>query len=105
MDVFVHPSLRDGLPNALLEAMACEKAIIGTPVGGILDALTDGENGRFVRTNNPDELTGLISELFRNETLRKKLGSTARQTVIDRFTSQAELEGNLALYRCIGREI
>ena len=99
MDVFVHPSLRDGLPNALLEAMACEKAIIATPVGGIVDVVTDCENGRFVRTNTVDELAESIDELLNNETLRKKLGSAARQTIIDKFTLQAELEGNLALYR------
>jgi glycosyltransferase involved in cell wall biosynthesis len=102
MDVFVHPSLRDGLPNALLEAMACEKAIIATPVGGIPDAVTDCENGRLVRTNAADELAESIEELLRDEILRKKLGSAARQSVIDKFTLQAELEGNLALYRRLG---
>ncbi len=45
MDIFVHPSLRDGMPNALLEAMACEKAVIATPVGGAMDVMEDGKNG------------------------------------------------------------
>jgi glycosyltransferase involved in cell wall biosynthesis len=99
MDVFVHPSLRDGLPNALLEAMACEKAVIGTPVGGIPDAVTDCENGRLVRTNDASELAKSIAELLSDETLRKKLGSAACQTIRNKFTLQAELEGNLALYR------
>ncbi|MBN2118346.1 MAG: glycosyltransferase family 4 protein [Anaerolineales bacterium] len=99
MDVFVHASLRDGLPNALLEAMACEKAVIGTPVGGIPDAVTDRENGRLVRTNDASELAKSIAELLSDETLRKKLGSAACQTIRNQFTLQAELEGNLALYR------
>ncbi|HEX2994358.1 MAG TPA: glycosyltransferase family 4 protein [Anaerolineales bacterium] len=102
MDVFVHPSLRDGLPNALLEAMACEKAVIATPVGGIKDVVTDCENGRFISTNATDELAQTILELLDKESLRKKFGSTARQTIIDKFTLQAELEGNLALYRRLG---
>ncbi len=102
MDVFIHPSLRDGLPNALLEAMACEKAVIGTPVGGILDVVIDCENGRFVRTNDPSELASVINELLADGNVRTKLGSTARQTVMDKFTLQAELDGNLALYRRLG---
>jgi glycosyltransferase involved in cell wall biosynthesis len=45
MDVFVHPSLRDGMPNAVLEAMACEKAVVATPIGGVVDVVEDGKNG------------------------------------------------------------
>ena len=105
MDIFVQPSLRDGLPNALLEAMACEKAVIGTSVGGILDAVTDCENGKLVSTNNADELANAINDLLTDENLRKKLGSAACQTIIDKFTPQAELNGNLALYRHLGLKV
>jgi glycosyltransferase involved in cell wall biosynthesis len=105
IDVFVQPSLRDGLPNALLEAMACEKAVIGTSVGGILDTLTDCENGRLVSTNDPNELANIINELLSDESLRMKLGSAARQTIMNKFTLKAELNGNLALYRQIGLKV
>jgi L-malate glycosyltransferase len=102
MDVFVHPSLRDGLPNALLEAMACGKAVIATPVGGIPDALTDGEDGRLVPVNDAEGLAGAIDELLTNRTLAKKYGSAARRTIMHKFTLQAELEGNLNLYKRLG---
>jgi glycosyltransferase involved in cell wall biosynthesis len=102
MDVFIHPSLRDGLPNALLESMACEKAVIGTPVGGILDVVVDCENGRFVRTNNADELAETINELLANEGMRIKLGKAACQTIMKNFTRQTELGMNLAVYRRLG---
>lgn len=105
MDVFVHPSLRDGLPNALLEAMACEKAVIGTPVGGIKDAVTDCENGQLVSTNNVNELANAIEKLLTNEELRKKLGHTARQTIMEKFTRQSELDGHLAVYRRLGLKV
>jgi len=105
MDIFVQPSLRDGLPNALLEAMACEKAVIGTPVGGILDAVTDCENGRLVSPNNPNELARVINELLSDEALRTKLSKAARQTIMDKFTLLAELNGNLALYRQLGLKV
>ena len=102
MDVFVHPSLRDGLPNALLEAMACGRAVIGTRVGGIMDAIVDCENGRLVPANHVDELANAIEELLTNEGLRRKLGGAGRQTIIDKFTLQSELDGNLALYHRLG---
>jgi glycosyltransferase involved in cell wall biosynthesis len=102
MDVFVHPSLRDGLPNALLEAMACGRVVIGTRVGGIMDAIVDCENGRLVPANHVDELADAIEELLTNEGLRRKLGGAGRQTIIDKFTLQSELDGNLALYHRLG---
>jgi glycosyltransferase involved in cell wall biosynthesis len=102
MDVFVHPSLRDGLPNALLEAMACEKAVIGTPVGGIPDAVVDCENGKLVRTNDADELANTIDELLHNEDMRTELGRAACQTIEKQFTLQVELGMNLTVYRRLG---
>jgi glycosyltransferase involved in cell wall biosynthesis len=105
MDIFVQPSLRDGLPNSLLEAMACERAVVGTSVGGIPDAVTDCENGRLVRTNDAVELADAMDELLNNETVRKKLGSAARQTILDKFTLQSELDGNLAVYHRLGLKV
>ena len=104
MDVFVHPSLRDGLPNALLEAMACGIAVVGTPVGGIKDAVFDCENGRLVSTSNVNQLASAIDELLTNEDLRTKLGGAGRQTIIDNFSLESELDGNLAVYQRLGLE-
>ena len=98
MDVFVHPSLRDGLPNALLEAMACEKAVVATPVGGILDVVKDGENGSTVPVNDADTLSSAITKLLVDESLRCRLGKSARETIIQNFTLQKELDGNIAVY-------
>jgi len=102
MDVFVHPSLRDGLPNALLEAMACEKAVIGTAVGGIVDAVTDCENGKLVPVNDVHGLANVIQELLSDKHLRKKFGSAACQTILNNFTPRAELNGNVEVYRRVG---
>jgi glycosyltransferase involved in cell wall biosynthesis len=102
MDVFVHPSLRDGLPNALLEAMACEKAVIGTAVGGIPDVVSDCENGRLVPTNDVGQLANVIHELLSDNQLRMKLGEAGRQTIIEKFTLQTELNENLAVYSSLG---
>ena len=105
MDVFVQPSLRDGLPNALLEAMACEKAIVGSAVGGIADAIIDCENGRLVASNHVEELAEAIDEVLMDAELRAKLGRNACQTIRNRFTLQAELDANLDVYRRLGLRV
>ena len=105
MDVFVHPSLRDGLPNALLEAMACEKAVIATPVGGVLDVLNDCENGRIVAVNDVSSLSTIIQEIMSDKDLQKHLGRSARHSVQSKFTLENELNGNLLLYRNLGLRV
>ena len=102
MDVFIHPSLRDGIPNAILEAMACEKTVIATPVGGILDILEDGKNGMFVKVNDATMLAEKIRKLFENQSLRTSLGKRAREIVVEKFTLEKELAANLDIYRRLG---
>ena len=102
MDVFAHPALRDGMPNAVLEAMACGKAVIATPVGGALDILEDGKNGIAVNVSDADMLSKIILELSGNPDKREQLGKNARDLVIKRFTLEKELEANLVIYRSLG---
>lgn len=102
VDVLIHPSLRDGMPNVLLEAMACEKAVIGTPVGGVLDVLQDGKNGRIVSINDVNSLSIVIRDLLSDKALRNRLGAAARQTILHKFTLQNELSGNLDVYCKLG---
>jgi glycosyltransferase involved in cell wall biosynthesis len=102
MDVFVHPSLRDGMPNAVLEGMACGKAVIATRAGGIMDMLHDGKNGRLVSINDINLLSTVIQEVLSDKTLQSRLGAAARQIIVDKFTLQNELDGNLAMYGKLG---
>jgi glycosyltransferase involved in cell wall biosynthesis len=102
MDVFVHPSLHDGMPNAILEAMACERAVIATPVGGVLDILEDGSNGVFVNVNDENQLAEKILGLLDDSALRARLGKNARASIAEKFTPQKELEANLEVYRKLG---
>lgn len=102
LDVVVQPSLRDGLPNALLEAMACGKTVIGTSVGGIQDAVTDCVDGRLVPANDSEALANTISALLMDEAQRQRLGMAACQTIHTRFTLQGELDEKLAVYRRLG---
>lgn len=98
LDLLVLPSLRDGLPNALLEGMACGCAIVASAVGGIPDALHDGVHGRLVAPGNVDALAAAIIELLDDHELRHYLGQQARSHVEQLFTEQQERDANVQLY-------
>jgi len=103
MDMFVHPSLRDGMPNALLEAMACGKTVIATSVGGTLDVVLDGENGRLIPAGSAEALAATIKELLADKTRRARLGNAAHQMIIEkRFALERELNATLDLYQKLG---
>jgi glycosyltransferase involved in cell wall biosynthesis len=98
LDVLALPSLRDGLPNALLEGMACGRAIVASQVGGIPDAAQSGENSLLVPPGEVDALAEAILTLLRQPEKRAALGQAARETVSRRFTPARELAANLELY-------
>ena len=97
-DLVLMPSRRDGLPNALLEAMACERAVLATEAGGISDAIQDGENGRMVPVSDLQALVAAALELLADSEERQRLGRAARQTVLAEFSLEQELQANLTLY-------
>jgi glycosyltransferase involved in cell wall biosynthesis len=96
-DVLVFPSVRDGLPNALLEGMACERVVIASEVGGIPDAVRDQETGLLVRPGDVAALTEAMLALLSNPERRERLGRAARAVVAE-FTPAREIERNLAVY-------
>ena len=98
IDVLALPSLHDGLPNALLEGMACGRAVVAAAVGGIPDAVADGENGRLVPPGDVDALAAALDALLDTAADRARLGVAARATVIQRYAPARELEANLRVY-------
>ena len=102
MDVFIHPSLRDGMPNAILEAMACEKAVIATPVGGVTDVVEDGVNGFFVRVNDAQAVAEKTLEVLSQPEKQEAVGRSAREAVLRHFTLEKELQANLTIYASLG---
>jgi glycosyltransferase involved in cell wall biosynthesis len=105
IDVFVHPSIHDGMPNAVLEAMACGKPVVATPVGGILDVLEDGKSGRLVKVRDVNGLAETILDLFSSPDLRTNLGERARAAVLGRFSPEKELAANLEVYKKVGVQL
>lgn len=85
MDIFVLPSLFEGLPNVVLEAMAMKKAIIATNVGGNPELVENGRNGFLVPPKNVESLADSIKTLIVNDDLRVKMGSESRDIVKEKF--------------------
>lgn len=86
-DVCVVPSVWDEpLGLVVLEAMATKTPVVVTRKGGIPLAVKDGVNGFFIRPRNSKEIVDKVSLLLENESLRKKIGERARQTILERFT-------------------
>jgi glycosyltransferase involved in cell wall biosynthesis len=90
IDVFVLPSLTEGTPNAIIEAMAHEKPIIATEVGGIPD-LVDESVGILVPPGDANALGQAMTKLAGDAELRRKMGVAARRSYEKHFTSHAVL--------------
>jgi len=88
-DVYVLPSLWEGLPIGLLEAMAMGKAIVATNVDGTREVIRDGENGLLVDAGNIPQLTNALVSIGKDAGLRQRLGLIARQTVRSKFDAAA----------------
>jgi glycosyltransferase involved in cell wall biosynthesis len=98
IDVVVMPSLRDGLPNALLEAMACGRPVVATNAGGMPDVIENGENGTMVEVGDVDGLAAGIEALLADAGLSARYSEAARRTVVERFTPGREVDLTMALY-------
>jgi glycosyltransferase involved in cell wall biosynthesis len=82
-DVFVLPSEQEGLPIALLEAMALGRPSIATAVGGIPDVINDGWEGLLIPPKDPAELAAAIVALLSDEELRRRMGDAAKIRAAD----------------------
>lgn len=85
-DVFVFPSLLEGLPVALVEAMFKSLPCIASRIEVFEEVITDGENGLLINPNSPDELKDAMIKLYADENLRKSLGEKAFQTANMKFS-------------------
>jgi len=79
VDIFVLPSLSEGSPLSLIEAMGCRKAIIASHIPAIREMVEDGDEALLFDPHNPQQLKNLIIKLHKDQELRKKLGENARK--------------------------
>jgi glycosyltransferase involved in cell wall biosynthesis len=98
IDIFAIPSLRDGCPNALMEAMLAGKAIIGSTADAIGEILVHEENALVVRPGNTEDLVTAVSRLTTDPLLRERLGAAARAKALQDLSPQCEQENWLMVY-------
>lgn len=98
-DVFVLSSRSEGLPNALLQAMAVGLPCIATRVGGIPELIEDGVNGRLVAPEHPGALAETLLSVFGNPLEADRYGTAARQTMASCHTFEVMVERYLGVYR------
>lgn len=92
-DVFALPSTgNEGVPQALMQAMACELPVVTTSAGAIPELAHDGENALIVPSENSEALAGAIGRLLRDRELGKRLGTAARSKVEAKHSTNAMLD-------------
>lgn len=98
MEVFALASLREGLPNSLLEAMAVGLAVVATGVAGVPDLVRDGGNGLLVTPGSATELTDALGRLLGDPGLRRRLGEAARETVEESWSMKSRMRRVREIY-------
>ena len=101
LDMLVHPALMEGMGISLLQASAAKVPVVASDVGGIPEAVRNGENGILVPPNDAVALRAAIRKLIHNPELRRQLGETGRRIVTEEFSIDAMVEGNLSVYNVV----
>ena len=99
LDIFVMPSLSEGLGVALLEAMACGLPCVASRIGGIVDAVDEGRSGILVAPGDAHALAGALADLYAQAQTRIAMGAAARNLAVERFSMAAMAWRTVELYR------
>jgi len=99
--VFVLPSLTEGLPITILEAMQAKVPIIASRVGGIPAVLENGRTGLLVEPGNPHALADAIMQVWSDPQSSQEMGPRAREQALTRYSSRRMAEDYLTIYKMI----
>lgn len=97
-DLFVLSSVREGLPVSLLEAMAAGTPVVTTDVGGVGDAVRDGENGLLVPSGDAAALAGAMRRILADPDLASAITAEASMTVVERFSMKSAADRLTGIY-------
>lgn len=90
-DIFLLPSLSEGISNAVLEAMAMKIPVVSTAAGGMDELITDMDNGLLTNTYDAKELANKIKLLIESDVLREKIGQNGHATILENFKIERQL--------------
>lgn len=100
-DLFVLPTLADGLPNAALEAAASGLPIVASPVGGLSDVVVNDETGLLVPAGDPAALAAALTRLVDDPDFRRRLGASGRARAVARFDARTNAARLLDLVQAL----
>lgn len=101
MDLFVLPSLGEGISNTILEAMASGLPVVATRVGGNVELVKETLTGKLVPPGEPVSMATAISEYYKNPELLSSNGKAARQEIEAHFSMDAMVRGYLGVYDAV----
>ncbi|MCG3203761.1 MAG: N-acetyl-alpha-D-glucosaminyl L-malate synthase [Elusimicrobia bacterium] len=96
-DVFVLPSITEGLSNAMLEAMACGLPLLGSRVSGIVDVVSDEKEGVLFDPLNTNDIYSSLTKISQNKTYREDMGKKARERASN-FSLEKTIQKTIQLY-------
>jgi len=99
LDLLVHPAYMEGLGVSLLQAAACGVPIVAARAGGMPEIVHPGVNGELITPGDVKGLSEAMNKVLGSQELRRRYGLAGRQLVADRFSIEAMVCGNLAVYR------
>jgi colanic acid/amylovoran biosynthesis glycosyltransferase len=98
-DVFLHPSVTEGLPLAIVEAMACGLPIVASDCGGVSEAVTEGVEGLLVPPRDSACLADALERLARDPGIGRRMGAAGRARVMSEFTLEDEHGAFMDMFR------
>lgn len=104
MDLLAMPSSKEGLSNALLEAMACGVPGLAHPACGASEVITDGKNGRLIRMENAADISDAAVALLEDSETLSQLGRSARDCAESEFSLSKMVENYSRLYEEVSRQ-
>ncbi len=105
LDIFVLPSRSEGMPNAVLEAMACGIPVIATAVGGTSEVIEDGKNGILIASEDEPHLIQALTELIQNHEKRLAFGLEGRRRVLSQFSLKNMVSEYQMLYESLLQKV
>lgn len=97
-DIFVLPSIKEGLPYAILEAGLSGLPVIASNVGGIPEIIENGKDGLLIPPADPEELVNAIKKLLEDKTLRETLAKNLHEKITQKFSLEKMLQKTIEVY-------